>query len=44
MILLNKTMGISGIAWVTPSADWIAVIISMILVIPYLKRLNTSVK
>ena len=44
MILLNKTMGISGIAWATPFADWIAVIISMILVIPYLKRLNTSVK
>lgn len=40
MFLLNKTMGISGIAWATPFADWIALIISTVLIVPYLKRLN----
>ena len=40
MLLLNKTMGISGIAWATPFADWIALVISTVLIVPYLKRLN----
>lgn len=31
---------ISGIAWATPFADWIAFAISLVLVVPYLKRLN----
>lgn len=39
-LLLNKTMGISGIAWATPFADWIAFGISMALVIPCLMKLN----
>lgn len=40
MLLLNKAMGISGIAWATPFADWIAFVISLTLIIPSLKRLN----
>lgn len=40
MVILNKTMGINGIAWATPFADWIAFIISMILIVPYLKKLE----
>lgn len=44
MLLLNKTMGILGIAWATLFADWIAFIISMVIVILYLKKLNISVK
>ena len=40
MLLLNGSMGVSGIAWATPFADWIAFVISMALVIPCLRRLN----
>ena len=40
MLLLNKTMHISGIAWATPFADWIAFAISIALVIPCLRKLN----
>lgn len=40
MLLLNKTIGISGIAWATPFADWTAFIISVILILPYLSKLN----
>ena len=42
MLLLNKTMGISGIAWATPFADWIAFVISVSLIIPYLRKLNEN--
>lgn len=40
MLLLNHTMGISGIAWATPFADWIAFVISLIMMIPCLKKFN----
>ena len=40
MLLLNKTMGISGIAWATPFADWIAFLISISLLIPCLAQLK----
>lgn len=40
MLLLNKSMGVSGIAWATPFADWIAFVISTVLIVPDLKRLN----
>ena len=39
-MLLNKSMGVSGIAWATPFADWIAFVISAVLIVPDLKRLN----
>ena len=40
MLLLNRSMGVSGIAWATPFADWIAFVISMALVIPCLRKLS----
>ena len=40
MLLLNKRMGVSGIAWATPFADWLAFVISMALIVPCLKKLG----
>ena len=40
MLVLNHTMGISGIAWATPFADWIAFVISLALIIPCLIKLS----
>ena len=40
MLLLNKSMGVSEIAWATPFADWIAFVTSAVLIVPDLKRLN----
>lgn len=42
MILFNHLFGMSGIAWATPAADWIAFVISLILIIPFLKKLNNK--
>ena len=42
MVVLNKAIGISGIAWATPFADWIAFVISAVLMIPCLKKLSSS--
>lgn len=39
MILFNSLIGVSGIAWATPLADAVALVVSLILTIPYLKRL-----
>lgn len=44
MLLLNKTMEISGIAWATPLADWISFIVSLVLIIPYLRKLNNGME
>lgn len=40
MLVLNQTMGIAGIAWATPFADWIAFVISLALIIPCLIKLS----
>lgn len=40
MFLLNAVIGINGIAWATPLADFLALIVSLILTLPYLKKLN----
>ena len=40
MLPLNGSMGVSGIAWATPFADWIAFVISVALVVPCLKKLD----
>lgn len=40
MVILNHAVGVSGIAWATPFADWIAFGISVVLIAPYLKRLS----
>lgn len=42
MLALNHFIGISGIAWATPLADGLALVIAIILVVPYLKRLSVS--
>ena len=36
MLVLNQTIGIAGIAWATPFADWIAFVISLALIMPCL--------
>lgn len=40
MLLLNSFIGIGGIAWATPIADCLALIVSVILIVPYLKELQ----
>ncbi|HCW80507.1 MAG TPA: hypothetical protein DG942_05320 [Ruminococcaceae bacterium] len=40
MFLFNRLMGINGIAWATPAADVIALIVSGTVAIPYLKKLR----
>ena len=42
MLILNGAVGVSGIAWATPFADWIAFAISVALIVPQLKRLRTD--
>ena len=42
MLILNGAVGVSGIAWATPFADWIAFAISVTLIVPQLKRLRTD--
>ena len=42
MLILNHAVGVSGIAWATPFADWIAFAISVTLIVPQLKRLRTD--
>lgn len=42
MVLFNRIFGISGIAWATPVADWLAFIVSLLLIIPFLKRLKAE--
>lgn len=39
MILINNILGVDGIAWATPIADWIAFIISGVMISFYLKSL-----
>lgn len=43
MLMLDRAIGISGIAWATPFADWIAFLISLALIIPCLMKLNRDV-
>lgn len=40
MIALNHFIGINGIAWATPLADWLALIVSLLLFLPYLNRIK----
>lgn len=41
-ILFNHVFGISGIAWATPAADWIAFVIFLLLIFLFLKKLNAE--
>lgn len=40
MLLFNGMLGISGIAWATPLADAMALLVAAVLVLPYLKKLT----
>lgn len=40
MIALNHFIGIRGIAWATPLADWIALVVSLLLFFPYINRIR----
>ena len=40
MLILNGAVGVSGIAWATPFADWIAFVISVALIVPQLWQLK----
>lgn len=42
MLLLNRFVGISGIAWATPLADVLALCVAVVLIIPYLKMLKSA--
>lgn len=39
MLLFNALVGVNGIAWATPLADTLALLVSAALVLPYLKKL-----
>lgn len=43
MVLLNRFCGVSGIAWATPLADWTCFAVSAVLVVPFLRGINSSV-
>lgn len=40
MFLFNAVIGVNGIAWATPLADAAALVVSLLLTIPYLKKLS----
>jgi len=40
MISLNYFIGIKGIAWATPLADWLALIVSLSLFVPYINKIK----
>lgn len=42
MLLLNRISGIIGVAWASPAADWTALVISLCLFVPYIKKLNAK--
>ncbi len=42
MLILNQTVGVFGIAWATPLADWIAFAISVSLIVPQLRQLRNQ--
>ena len=42
MLILNHAVGVSGIAWATPIADWIAFVISVALIVPQLQQLKAE--
>ena len=42
MLILNGAVSVSGIAWATPFADWIAFVISVVLIVPRLRQLKNE--
>ena len=44
MLLLNIGFGLKGIVWSTPAADFVAMIFAIIMIVPFLKRLDLEQK
>lgn len=44
MLLFNARLGVSGIAWATPLADGLALVVSTALVLPYLRTLRKEAR
>lgn len=44
MLLFNARLGVSGIAWATPLADGLALVVSAALVLPYLRTLRKEAR
>lgn len=40
MIALNARVGIKGVAWATPLADWLALVVALLLFVPFLSRIK----
>lgn len=43
MIVLHHEVGIRGIAWATPLADWLALVVSLALFLPYLRKIKQEI-
>ncbi len=43
MIALHYFIGINGIAWATPLSDWLALVVSLILFVPYINKIKNRV-
>lgn len=44
MFLMNSRIGIYGIAWATPMADWLCFIVSAVLIIPYVRHIKENMQ
>ncbi len=42
MLVLNSAVGIKGIAWATPLADWLALTVSLLFFVPYINKIKAS--
>lgn len=42
MLVLNSAVGIKGIAWATPLADWLALTVSLLFFLPYINKIKAS--
>lgn len=42
MLVLNRFLGIIGIAWAVPIADWTALVVSLLLFLPYINKIKTA--
>ncbi len=43
MIALHYFIGINGIAWATPLSDWLALVVSLILFVPYINKIKNRI-
>ena len=44
MFILNRLIGVSGIAWATPAADFIAMVTAAALFVPFWRELKRTLK